>query len=144
MKKNSGFTLIELMIAVAIVGILVRIALPSYTNYVLRSHRVEAINGLLDVASRQARFYTIGNAYTTSMTTLGYPTDPYPVSSSTNRYYDISVASAPAATASAPATFTVQAVPYGSQANDACGTFTYTDLGVKGVSGSTVSKCWGQ
>ena len=66
------------------------------------------------------------------------------MASASNLFYNISVASVAAATASAPATFTVQAVPQGAQVNDSCGTFSYTDLGVKSVSASTVTSCWGQ
>ena len=147
MKKHHGFTLIELMIAVAIVGILVSVALPSYNRYVLRSHRVDAINGLLDAASRQARYYTMNNSYTNAMNALGYPVDSagnYQVPSSTTTYYNVTVQSKTDATSTTPATFTVQAVPSGTQASDACGTFTLTDLGVRGVSASTVASCWGQ
>ena len=132
------------MIVVAIVGILAAVALPSYNSYILKSRRTEAVNGLLETASREARFYTINNTYTASMTSLGFGADPNPLPSATNRYYDVSVAAVPAATASAPASFTLQAVPQGNQAADTCGTFTYTDLGQKGVSASTVTSCWGQ
>lgn len=144
MSKSKGFTLIELMIVVAIVGILTAVALPAYQSFILRSHRSEAINGLLDVASRQARYYTTNNSYTNSMVTLGYGADPQPVASASNLYFNISIASVTAATATAPASFTLQAVPQGTQANDSCGTYGYNDLGRKTVTSGTVSSCWGQ
>jgi type IV pilus assembly protein PilE len=144
MKKNAGVTLIELMIVVAIIGFLTMVALPTYTSYVLRSHRIEAINGLLDAASREARYYTGNNAYTQSMLSLGYATDPSPVASSSNLYYNISVVSVTADSSTAPASFKIQAVPQGSQTTDTCGTFTYTDMGVRTTSGDTVSNCWGK
>ena len=83
MRKNraSGFTLIELMIVVAIVGILAAIALPSYQRYVLRSHRTTAVNALLDLGSREARYYSANNAYTSSLTGangLGYAAIRHP------------------------------------------------------------------
>ena len=152
MKKNSGFTLIELMIAVAIVGILVKIALPSYSSYVQYSRRVEAINGLLDAASREARFYTTQNIYTIDITQLGfvgYPsgsTTQFAVPSSTNALYTVSIART-AGTTTTPESFTATAtvVAGSSQANDECGNFTYSDLGVRGISGiNTIAKCWGQ
>ena len=145
MMKSKGFTLIELMIVVAIVGILAAVALPAYRSFVLKSHRTEAINGLLDAASRQARYYTTNNTYTTSMTTLGYAADPNPVASTSNRYFNVSVFSVTAATTTAPASFVLQAVPQGGQVNDTCGTFTYTEAGIKGLSGNTatVASCWG-
>ena len=145
MNQNKGFTLIEVMIVVAIIGILTMVALPSYNRYVLRSHRTEAINGLLDTASREARYYTNNNNYTQSMTTLGFAADPNPVASASNLYYLINVQSLVNPTATSPASFVLQAVPQGSQANDTCGTFTYTDLGARSVSGTeTSAKCWGQ
>jgi type IV pilus assembly protein PilE len=150
MMKSKGFTLIELMIVVAIVGILAAVAIPSYRNFVLKSHRTDAINGLLDAASRQARFYTAQNTYATSMnattTGLGYTSDPNPVPSVTNHYYDVNhvANSVSQGTSTAPAHFILQAVPYGTQGNDACGTFTIDDLGVKAVSGTaSVASCWG-
>jgi type IV pilus assembly protein PilE len=136
---SKGFTLVELMIVVAIVAILAAIALPSYQAYVLRSHRTSAVNAVMDLASREARYYTTNNSYTNSLITLGYAADPTLVTDANNNYYNLSVN--PASTAT---TFTLQAVPQGAQVNDTCGTFTYTDLGVKGVSAGTVADCWKQ
>jgi len=140
LNESKGFSLIELIMAVAVVGILARIAYPSYVTYVLKSHRSEAINGLLELASREVRYYTTKNTYQTSMLQLGYSADPYPVASATSssHYYDVSVASVSATG------FTLKAVPVGNQVNDTCGTYTYTDLGVKGIGSGTVSDCWKQ
>lgn len=148
MTKSKGFTLIELMIAVAIVSILAAVALPSYRSYVLKTHRSEAINGLLDAASRQARYYTANNSYAIDMNTLGYVsntgTNSNPVPSATNTYYTVSVVSAPVATATTPAKFSLLATATGAQAQDSCVNFTYDDLGTKGVTGNaTVATCWG-
>ena len=140
MKQHKGFTLIELMMVVAIIGILTAVALPSYTRYVLQSHRAAAISALLDLGSREARYFTINNQYTTSMVTLGYSADPMPIVSSTSNYYNLSVASV----TNSGTNFSIQAVPVGNQTKDSCGTFTYTDLGVKGVSSGTLSSCWQQ
>ncbi len=138
MKKFTGFTLIELMITVAIIGILAAIAFPSYTSYVLKSHRSAAITALMELASKEARYYSTNNAYVKSLTTLGYAADPMPVTSSTTKYYNLSVTGVTADG------FTLQAVPVGNQVNDTCGTYTYNDLGVKGVSAGTVKECWKQ
>ena len=62
--NNKGFTLIELMITVAIVAILAAVALPNYKNYVIRAARVQAQTELLDLASRQEKIYLNSNAYT--------------------------------------------------------------------------------
>ena len=145
MKKAQGFTLVELMVVVAIVGILATVALPAYQSYVLKSHRTAAINAILDLASREARYYTTNNAYTGSLVTLGYSADPMPVTSgSSTTYYNLSVASVTAATTTVPAAFSLQVAPTGNQVNDTCGTYTYTDLGQKGISSGTLSDCWKQ
>lgn len=138
MNRARGFSLIELLVVLAVIGLLAAVALPSYTRYVLRSHRSSAITAVLDLASRQARYYTTNNTYTTSLTALGYPSDPMPLTDSSNHYYDLSVASA-SATA-----FTVSAVPFGNQVNDTCGTYSYTDLGVKSINSGTLADCWKQ
>ena len=140
MRNVKGFTLIELMIVVAIIGILASIALPNYTKYMLQSRRTIAINAILDLAGKQSRYYTIGNTYSSSLTTLGYAQDPMPVSSASNPFYNISV------TASTANTFTLQAVPQNAQVNDTeCGTFKITQLGQKTVTGtSSAASCWKQ
>ena len=143
---NKGFTLVELMVVVAIAAILTMIALPSYQAYVLKSHRTAAINAILDLASREARYYTTNNAYTGSLTALGYSADPMPITMGTGgtAYYNLSVASVTAATTTTPADFTLNAAPVGNQVNDTCGTYTYTSLGIKGISSGTLADCWKQ
>lgn len=138
MKLTRGFTLIELMIVVAVVAILAAVAVPSYRSYVLKSHRTVAINALLDLGSRQARYYTTNNTYTTDLTLLGYPAGTVSLPSSTNAYYTISVPTANGTS------FSLLAARAGTQVNDTCGNYTYTDLGVKGVSSGTVTSCWQQ
>lgn len=72
LKKTHGFTLIELMIVVAVVGILAAIAYPSYKDYVLKSRRVDAKAALTEAAQRLEIFYARNGQYTTDMTDLGY------------------------------------------------------------------------
>ena len=67
MKRRTGFTLIELMIVVIIVGILMAISVPAYQGYVMRSHRTDAHSSLLDIAARQERFVAQRNSYTTEI-----------------------------------------------------------------------------
>jgi type IV pilus assembly protein PilE len=138
MNRLKGFTLVELMIVVLIIGILSSIAIPYYTAYVLKSHRASAVAGVLELASRQARYYTTHNSYSTSMVTLGYASDPMPLDSATSRYFDLSVEEADVDN------FIIRAVPYGKQTSDVCGTFSYTDLGEMKANGATtlVKECW--
>ncbi|HEY8099057.1 MAG TPA: type IV pilin protein [Methylobacter sp.] len=132
-KTQRGFTLIELMITVAIVGILTAIAIPSYSGYVQKSRRTSAETALLDLASREAKYYSTNNAYTNSMTSLGYASaGPIAVPDATSNYYNLSVALNGTG-------FTATAAPVGNQTADACGSFTIDYLGVKGA-GAT--KCW--
>jgi len=134
-KTRHGFTLIELMIAVAIVGILAAIAIPSYTSYVQKARRTSAKTALLDLASREAKYYSTNNAYTNSMTNLGYASaGPIAVPDATSNYYNLSVAFFSGTTG-----FIGTAARAGSQATDTCGSFTLDYLGVKGA-GAT--NCW--
>lgn len=77
-KNNEGFTLIELMITVAIIGILVAIAYPSYSNYKIRTNRADAQTELLRVAQRLQSYHLINHNYTSATLlgvggTLNYP-----------------------------------------------------------------------
>lgn len=137
--RERGVTLIELMITVVIVAILAAIAYPSYTQYVLRSHRTAAKTALHDMASRQERLFTTTNAYGTTLASLGYPAGAsVPIPDANSHYYDLSVNAT-------QTTYMLSATPAGTQANDAeCGTFTLDETGNQGMNGGTGSAqtCW--
>lgn len=141
-KPSRGFTLIELMITVAIVGILAAVAYPSYQDSVRKSRRADAKAVLLEAAQWMERFYTENNRYDqdTGGTAVALPTSlaASPKDGAT-KYYNI--AFNPAA---AQSTFTLRATPTsnGGQDNDPCGYLTLNNLGQKGVESSTVEKCW--
>ncbi len=75
-RDIRGFSLLEVMVVVALIGILSMVAIPSYSEYVVRTNRAEAKDLLSDVAFQQERFNTRNRTYTTNMTDLGYAADP--------------------------------------------------------------------
>jgi len=142
MKNHRGFTLIELMVVVAVIGLLAAVALPSYWSSIMKSRRTSAQSALLDLASREERYYTAKNIYTSDLSQLGFPAGTsVPVPDGTNNYfYDVSVEVLAADTSS----FSLKAVPVGSQTKDtACATYTYDSRGIRGNTGGTASdSCW--
>lgn len=121
-----GFTLIELMVTVAVVGILSAIAYPSYQNAIIKNRRASAQAHLADIAQREQQYLIDNRSYTDSLTTLSVTT-PTDVSS----YYTITV---PNGTATVPS-FTATATPISSSTQAADGVLTLTNTGVKSPSG---------
>ncbi len=133
--RQRGFTLIELMIVCAIVAILAAIAYPSYINAMQKGRRTDAKSALVGAAGQMERYFTERSTYATA--TLGTGAGAVYPSTSQNGYYTITISAAGASS------YTLRAAPAGIQASDACGAYTYTDQGVKGVTGSlTVVDCW--
>lgn len=150
--KQEGFTLIELMIAVAIIAVLIAIALPAYNQHIITAKRSLARAELIKVAARQEQFFVNNKKYaSTTLADLGYGGVTYAVNSqgdaigaaAADRVYVIRLAAAPAATATS---YTLEAVPQLEQVKDIkCKTLTLSSLGVKGLTGGatgTVAQCW--
>lgn len=140
--NQTGFTLIELMITVAVVGILAAIAYPNYTQYVQRANRAEARSMLLENAQFLERNYTTANRY--DQTSAGATINSAALARTQSPENGTAKYNLTVAIGAAPAqTFTLSAAPTGSMAGDACGTLTLTNTGVQGA-GGVVADCWGK
>lgn len=122
-----GFTLIELMIAVAIIGILASIALPAYQQYVLRANRADAQAILMETVQYMERYFTTNNSYADAPLL----TNQSPKTGTAK--YIISF------TAQSAASYTLQAAPQGGQTADACGTLSVDQTGATTPGGAG---CW--
>jgi type IV pilus assembly protein PilE len=147
-KVNQfGFTLIELVIVIVIIGILTMIAIPAYTSFAQKAYRNDAKTSLLDLASREEKYYSVNNQYTNDPTKLYTASSTFPlnVQSGTTAYYQLTTPTVTAASSSSVATFTAYAAPISgtAQASDACGTFQITNTGVTSNTGGTqTTGCW--
>lgn len=132
-SQTFGFTLIEVMIVVAVIAILAAIALPNYQEYVRRGYRSEARAGLLQAAQWMERAATATGVYPTSL--------PGALTTVPSTRYGIGFANG-----NTNAAFTLNAAPQGSQQADKCGTLTYSHTGLRGAAGATsgdiVIECW--
>ena len=139
MKKDNGFTLIELMIVVAIVGVLSAIAFPSYDSYMKKGRRADAKVGLSKISDRQERFYLQNNTYTNSFAASGLNTSDV----SEEGYYKFTITSADLVNGF---TATATAIAGQAQAKDVdCATLSLSSVGVEtatAAAGGNPDKCW--
>ena len=131
---EAGFSLIELMIVVAIVGILAAVGYPAYTDYVRESRRADAHASLSTMAANQERYFSDNNTYVTNLTTLGYTG-----TASNEGFYTMSAAACAGNTIAQCVNLTATAT--GAQLTDTdCATLTLDSTGAKG---GTSADCWG-
>ena len=124
-RMQEGFTLIELMITVAVIGILTAIALPSYTSHMRTSRRADAQSALMNIASRQQQMLLDTRAYSSALAST------VPANVAANYTVTITVG-----TGVAP-TFTATATPIGGQTADKCGALSVDQTGAK-----LPANCW--
>jgi type IV pilus assembly protein PilE len=143
--RRTGFTLIELMIAVAIAAILLSLAIPAYNRYIRQSRRNDARSALVDLAGREERYFnTNGNTYTTNLNSLGYGTVATPTMTVGSGYY--SVVLLPGASGSIATSYLITAVPITvDQLKDTnCLYFSIDNTGLQlaGTPAVANSLCW--
>ena len=137
-SKQSGFTLIELMIVIAIIGVIAAIAMPSYNSYLKKSRRADAKIALTKMADAQERWYLQKSTYTTVITNIGGADSP-------DGDYTLSAAAGADGILNG-FILTAVADTDGLQADDvACKTFKLSSTGLKTAltsGGAANTKCW--
>jgi type IV pilus assembly protein PilE len=144
-SAQRGFTLIELMVTVAIVAILATIATTSYTSQIQKSRRTDARTAVLDLAGREEKLFSTTNAYSAAASDLGYGAGPWPISIG-SAYYNLSVTSPdllqPVAT---QPNYLITATAINAQSTDAqCRSLSVDQTGKQTSTGTaTAATCWG-
>ena len=142
-RTSRGFSLIELMIVVAILAVIAAVAYPSYREQVRKSRRADCAGALVSLGGAMERHHTINSTYLGAAAggaNTGAPgifATSCPVDGGAATY-NLTIQ---AATAS---TYAVQAAPTGSQTGDKCGNFTLTNTGLKGINGAAAGVTWEQ
>ena len=130
-RRSRGFTLVELIVALVVAGILASVAMVSYRSFTLEARRATATTALTDAASRQEQFYLNNKTYTQDVAGgLNVPTTV------DGGHYDLSV-DAPTAACPIARCYVLRARPQGSQTQDDCGQLTYGSDGDRAPAG-----CW--
>ena len=142
-RSTQGFTLIELMIVVVIIGVLAAIAYPSYQNHVIKTRRVAATGCLLEMAQYLERYYTTNMRYST---TAGGTTPPAlpECSAELRSFYTVQVEGNELTSS----TYRLEAVPIGVQERDTtCKSLKLNQAGVRFAQGDStdpalIKQCW--
>ncbi|CDM41975.1 MULTISPECIES: type IV pilin protein [Pseudomonadaceae] len=136
MNRNKGFTLIELMIAVAVIGILAAIAYPSYQEHVRKGKRADAQAALMELSHFMERYYTANGKYLKADGTKpDLPFTKAPKDGAAENY-GLTLSAVDAFS------YTLTATAKNSMADDKCGNLTLTNTGVKNSSKGNMADCW--
>ncbi|KZZ64622.1 hypothetical protein A3765_10955 [Oleiphilus sp. HI0130] len=142
-QKQKGFTLIELMIVVAIIGIIASIGYPRYTESVSKSRRGNAQAEMLSLSSALERYYTQNNHYSNAAAAgadTGAPDATlYTIDAETAQFYTITISAV--GDADTAQTYTLSAAPTGGMTGDRCGTMTLNSAGVR-TAAAGETDCW--
>ncbi len=139
-SATAGFTLMEVMIVVVIVGILMAIALPAYQGSLQKGRRSDAMSALLDASNRQQQFMLDQGRYTTDMQELGYAASPR---ISEEGHYSISAAACSGGAIANCFELTATPVSGSPQSSDTrCTTFVLDSFGTRSATGTTATECW--
>jgi len=137
--RLAGFSLVELLVVLVIMGVLSAVALPAYTRYVQRGHRTEAMAALLESQHFMERYYSANGQYLSPANAVpSLPQRLQGIPSQGTVRYQLSVSEATLNS------YVLQAVPKGSMTGDVCGSLTINQAGLRGVLNSTrsVAECW--
>lgn len=129
MDRIRGFTLIELMIVVAVIGVLAAVAYPNYTEYLRKSRRADCKAVMLTYANALERRFSTDNAYPDDLGGFTCPSD----GGTTTYALNLNVANG-------GTSYILTAVPAGTQAGDSCGTLSLSNTGAKAATGT--GTCW--
>ena len=144
-KLLRGFTLTELMVVVAIVGILAAVAYPAYTEHVVKTRRTDAQASLMDLAARMERHFAENNTYANATIASAAATDVLSSATSPEGWYTLAI------TAANGSSYTLQATPQNAQgtADTWCQSLTLNSLGARGVANGpagaptwNATQCW--
>jgi type IV pilus assembly protein PilE len=139
-RAARGFTLIELMIVIAVMAILATLAMYSYSRYTYRARRSDGREMLMRVGAAQERYFTNFNVYSGSITNAAPAGLGFTSATSERGYYTIAVA-----LQNGGASYVLNATPVGPQATDSCGVLSLSDTGVKlpvGTGSGNNGNCW--
>ena len=139
-NKQHGFTLLELLITVAIIAIISAIAWPSYQNYVIKGRRTAATACMMEASQYMERFYTMNLRYDQTRTGTAVSLPNMECRNNLENFYTFSLANV------TETGYSVRAVPQGQQAtkDTECATLTLTATGQRTSSGGgSLQKCWG-